>query len=273
MSSRVMSLLSSFAPEMEIYSIDEAFLKFEGCKYLNLQEYGLMIVKTVTKSTGVPVSIGIAKTKALSKVATKVAKKFPERTGGVYLIDDDEKRIKAKKNIATTRSFEKQYTEIEELRERISTFSVTCAEKLRSQGSCCNALLVFLHTNWFRKDLPQYSRNIVMQLPYPTNSSIEIARFAKEGLALIFKKGYQYKKAGVIVMDITPAAANQISFFENSNPKHKVLMEVIDRLNASIGQKKVKLASQALDRTWKMKQERLSPRYSTRFSEIITIYT
>jgi len=340
MSSRVMSLLSSFAPEMEIYSIDEAFLKFEGCKYLNLQEYGLMIVKTVTKSTGVPISIGIANTKALSKVATRVAKKFPEKTGGVYLIDDDEKRIKAlkwlpiedvwgigsrhakrlnalgitkayaftqlpdewvrknmsvvglrlkhelegkprldldtikaKKNIATTRSFEKQYTEFEELRERISTFSVTCAEKLRRQGSCCNALMIFLHTNWFRKDLPQYSRNIVMKLPYPTNSSIEIARFAKEGLALIFKKGYQYKKAGVIVMDITPEVANQISMFENSNPKHKVLMGVVDRLNASIGQKKVKLASQALDRTWKMKQERLSPRYSTRLSEIITIYT
>jgi DNA polymerase V len=297
-----------------------------------------MIVKTVTKSTGVPISIGIANTKALSKVATKVAKKFPDKTGGVYLIDDDEKRIKAlkwlpiedvwgigsrhakrlnalgitkayaftqlpdewvrknmsvvglrlkhelegkprldldmieaKKNIATTRSFEKQYTEFEELRERISTFSVTCAEKLRRQGSCCNALMIFLHTNWFRKDLPQYSRNIVMQLPYPTNSSIELARFAKEGLALILKKGYQYKKAGVIVMDITPEVANQISMFENSNPKHRVLMDVVDRLNASIGQKKVKLASQALDRTWKMKQERLSPRYSTRLSEIITI--
>ena len=74
-------------------------------------------------------------------------------------------------------------------------------------------------------------------------------------------------------MDITPEAANQISMFENSNPKHKVLMDIVDRLNASIGQKKVKLASQALDRTWKMKQERLSPRYSTRLSEIITIYT
>ena len=74
-------------------------------------------------------------------------------------------------------------------------------------------------------------------------------------------------------MDITPEGMNQISMFENTNPKHKLLMDVIDRLNSDIGQKKVKLASQALDRTWKMKQERLSPRYSTRLSEIITIHT
>ena len=340
MSARVMDILSSFAPEIEVYSIDEAFLNFEGCDYINLQEYGLKIVKTVTKSTGIPISVGIANTKALSKVANKVAKKFPEKTGGVYLIDDDEKRVKAlkwlpiedvwgigrrhakrlmalgiktayaftqlpdqwvrknmsvvglrlkhelegkprlgmdiakaKQNIATTRSFDRNYTEFDQLRERITTFSVTCAEKLRRQKSCCNAILIFLHTNGFRADLPQYSRNIVMKLPYPTNSSIEIAKFAVQGLALIFKKGYQYKKAGVIVMDITPENTNQISMFENTNPKHKLLMDVIDRVNNAIGQKKVKLASQALDRTWKMKQERLSPRYTTRLSEIITIHT
>lgn len=339
MSARVMNLLATYTPDIEVYSIDEAFLKFEGFDYINLQEYGLKIVKTVTKSTGIPISMGIANTKALAKVATKVAKKFPEKTGGVYLIDDDEKRVKAlkwlpiedvwgigrrhakrlmalgitnafaftqlpdqwvrknmsvvglrlkrelegkpmldletakpKQNIATTRSFDKQYTEFDELRERIATFSVTCAEKLRHQKSCCNALLIFLHTNGFRADLPQYSRNIVMQLPFPTNSSIEIAKFAIEALKHIFKAGYQYKKAGVIVMDITPEDTNQISMFENADPKHKVLMDVMDRLNNAIGEKKVKLASQALDRTWKMKQERLSPRYTTRLSEIITIH-
>lgn len=339
MSARVMNLLATMAPEIEVYSIDEAFLKFEGCNYLNLHEHGLQIVKTITKSTGIPVSVGIANTKALAKVANKIAKKFAEKTGGSYLIDSEEKRIKAlkwlpiedvwgigrrhakrlmsigiknayaftqlpdqwvrknmsvvglrlkhelegkptldmelvkdKKNIATTRSFDSNYTEIEQLRERIATFTVTCAEKLRRQKSCCNALLIFLHTNGFRSDMPQYSRNIVMKLPFPTNSSIELVKFAIEGLNLIFKPGYQYKKAGVIVMDFTPEATGQISMFANSNPKHKLVMDVMDRLNRAIGQKKVKLASQALDRTWKMKQERLSPRYSTRLSEIITIH-
>lgn len=111
------------------------------------------------------------------------------------------------------------------------------------------------------------------QLPFLTNSSIEIAKFVIEGLKHIFKTGYQYKKAGVIVMDITPEDTNQISMFENTNPKHKVLMDVMDRLNSAIGPKKVKLASQALDRTWKMKQEWLSPRYTTRLNEVITIHT
>ena len=339
MSARVMNLLTTMAPQIEIYSIDEAFLDFEGCDYLDLQEHGLQMVETVTRSTGIPISVGIASTKALSKVANKIAKKFPGQTKGVYLIDNEEKRKKAlkwlpiedvwgigrrhadrlkalkimnafaftqlpdewvrknmsvvglrlkhelegkptlgmervkdKKNIATTRSFDENYREIDQLKERVTTFAVTCAEKLRRQKSCCNAILIFLHTNGFRSDLPQYSRNIVMKLPFPTNSSIEIAKFAVEGLKQIFKQGYQYKKAGVIVMDFTPEDTGQISLFGNTDPRHRAAMTVMDRLNSAIGQKKVKLGSQALDRTWKMKQERLSPRYTTRLSEVITVH-
>ncbi len=339
MSSRVMNLLATMAPEIEIYSIDEAFLKFEGCEYLDLYEHGAKIVKTVTKSTGIPISIGIANTKALSKVANKIAKKFPEKTNGVYFIDNEEKRIKAlrwikiedvwgigrqhakrlmslgvntayaftqlpdqwvrknmavvglrlkhelegkptldmeqvknKKNIATTRSFDTNYTEIEQLLERVTTFTVTCAEKLRRQKSCCNTLMVFLHTNGFRNDIPQYSQNIVMKLPFPTNSSIELVQFATEGLNRIFRTGYKYKKAGVIVMDFTPEETRQISMFANTNPKHKIIMNVIDNINHTMGQQKVKLAGQALDRTWKMRQERLSPRYTTKLNEIIIIH-
>ncbi|HEY5589721.1 MAG TPA: Y-family DNA polymerase [Paludibacter sp.] len=338
MSARVMNLLATMAPEIEVYSIDEAFLNFEGCDYLDLQQHGLMIVKEVTRSTGIPVSVGIANTKALSKVANKVAKKFPKETGGSYIIDTDLKRIKAlkwlpvedvwgighrhakrlttlgiknayqftqlpdlwvrqnmavvglrlkhelegkptlqmdrmkdRKSIATTRSFDKMYSEFDDLRERVTTYVVTCAEKLRRQHSCCNQLLVFVHTNGFRTDLPQYTRNIVMKLPYPTNSSIELARFVLQGLRMIFRKGYQYKKAGVVVMDFTPEDAGQISLFENSDPRHRLVMDVVDRMNTAIGQKKVKLASQALDRTWKMKQEKLSPRYTTRIGEVITV--
>ena len=95
MSARVMSILTEFAPEIEVYSIDEAFLKFEGCDYINLQEHGIKIRKTVTQNTGIPVSVGFAPTKALSKVANKIAKKFSDKTGGVYIIDNDEKRIKS----------------------------------------------------------------------------------------------------------------------------------------------------------------------------------
>ena len=97
MSSRVMNLLMNYTPEIEIYSIDEAFLKFKGFELFNLEEIGHEMRYTVTKGTGIPVSIGFAPTKALAKVANKVAKKFPERTKSVYVIDTEEKRIKGLK--------------------------------------------------------------------------------------------------------------------------------------------------------------------------------
>jgi DNA polymerase V len=338
MSHRVMSILNTFCPEIEIYSIDEAFLDFNGFDNIDLQEYGEKIAATVYKFTGLPVSIGFAPTKALSKVANRIAKKFPKETKGVYIIDSDSKRIKAlkwlhiediwgigrqltkrllatgvksaydftmlnditiqkqmsivelrlkkelcgesvirlekraaKKNIATTRSFEKNYTTFEELKERVVTFSVSCAEKLRKQKSNCRALMVFIHTNGFRKEMPQYSRNIVVKLPFETSSSIEIAHYAVIGLQKIFREGYAYKKAGVIIMDFSPEDTVQTFLFENTNPKHKIVMQTMDSINNKIGQHKIKLASQDRDRIWKMKQERLSPRYTTKLSDIITI--
>jgi DNA polymerase V len=337
MSSRVMNILTSFSPEIEIYSIDEAFLKFEGCNYIDFDSYGKKIHETVSMSTGIPVSIGFAKTKALAKVANKIAKKFNQKTNNVYLIDNELKRIKAlkwlpiedvwgigsqlskklkykginnafdftqlsdtwvkknlsivelklkkdlegiptlkievvadKKSIATTRSFEKDYTNYNDIKERISTFAVSCAEKLRKQKSNCNALIIFLRTN-SNKNLPQYNKNIVIQLPFPTNSSIEISKLAIKGLKHIYRDNYHYKKAGVIATKITPQHEKQLMLFQNSNPKHEKLMLIIDKLNNDFGQQKIKIASQDLGRTWKMKQEHLSPRYTTKLSEIITI--
>lgn len=338
MSSRVMSILSTFSPDVEIYSIDEAFLKFDGFDYFDLAEYGKEINKSVRVGTGIPISTGFANTKALSKVANRIAKKYPKETGSVYIIDTDEKRIKAlkwlavgniwgigrrhaerlriygvttayqfteltdtwvkknmgiiglklkrelegkstldledikrKKSIATTRTFDKNYSKLYDIQERVSTFGVNCAEKLRKQKSCCNLIMVFIHTNGHRKELPQYSRNIVVKTDYSTSSSIDIVRYAIMGLKAIYKEGYQYKKAGVIVMGITPEEEKQLNFFTEENPKHHKLMKVMDGLNKSIGQKKLKLACQDLGRTWKMKQERLSPRYTTRIDEIITV--
>src|SRR5690606_3886694 len=97
MSSRVMNLLSEFTPEIEIYSIDEAFLKFNGFEYFNLQDIGNQMRNRVTKGTGIPISIGFAPTKALAKLANRIAKKFAEKTNGVYIIDSEEKRLKALK--------------------------------------------------------------------------------------------------------------------------------------------------------------------------------
>ena len=95
MSSRVMSTLATFTPDLEVYSIDEAFLKFEGFAHYNLTAHALDMVQTVKRQTHIPISVGIAPTKALAKIANKIAKKFPERTQSVYVIDTEEKRIKA----------------------------------------------------------------------------------------------------------------------------------------------------------------------------------
>lgn len=338
MSTRVMRILSGFTPEIEIYSVDEAFLKFDGFKYVDLNEYGLQIKNKVIKSTGIPVSVGFASTKALAKVANRIAKKFPDVTKGVYIIDSDEKRIKAlkwlkiedvwgigrqyakrlksinintaldfvnlpdawvkqhmsvvglrlkkelegvstldlesiqsKKNIATTRSFEKMYTDFNQVKERVSTFAISCAEKLRKQNSHCNMLLVFVQTNFHRKDLQQYSKSIVIKTPYPTNSSIDLVKIATSGLKEIFKEAYQYKKAGVLVMGITPTNIKQYTLFTQENPKHEALMKTVDRLNNNIGQNKVKFGGQDLGRQWKMNQEQLSPRYTTNINEIISV--
>jgi DNA polymerase V len=338
MSSRVMTILQEYTPELEIYSIDEAFLKLVGFEYFDLNQYGYDIQKHVRTWSGIPICVGIAPTKALAKVANKIAKKHPQRTNNSYVIDTEEKRVKAlkwlkiedvwgigrkhsirlkeigvhtaydftqindawvrrnlsvvglrlkhdlagiptldledikpRKNIATTRSFERNLTHYEDLKERVTTFAVSCSEKLRKQNSCCTSVMVFIRTNNHRTELEQYNNSIVIKLPFPTNSSIEIAQFACEGLNKIYRKGYQYKKAGVIIMDFRPQNEIQLNIFNNSNPKHSPLMKVIDKINASFGQQKIKLASQDLKRVWKMKQERLSPRYTTKLSDVILI--
>ena len=179
--------------------------------------------------------------------------------------------VKPKKNIATTRSFERNLTELKDIKERITTFAVSCSEKLRQQHSVCTSIMVFIRTNYHREELEQYQNNIILRLPFPTNSSIELAKFANQALELIFKPNFAYKKAGVIIMGFKPEDEIQLSLFENSNPKHHFLMKTIDQINNSLGQQKIKLASQDLKKMWKMKQARLSPRYTTKLSDIIIV--
>lgn len=325
MSSRVMNILSDFTPDVEIYSIDEAFLEFIGFERFDMNSYCKKMKYTVEKSTGLPICIGLAPTKALSKIANRIAKKFQDKTGGIFIMKDDSARIKAlkwlkiedvwgigrqhalrlkrhnvtnayefsklpaewvrkhmsvvglrlqkelqgerslgletsanKKAIATTRSFDKQYDDFEYVKERVSSFTIKCAEKLRKQGSCCQMVCVFLKTNKFRQDLPQHQNSIVVQTGYPTNSSIDLVKFAVLGLQKIFKEGFHYKKAGVIVMELVPENQRQLSFFSGENPKHSNLMQEIDRMNTFYGSGAVRFGSQDLGNLWKMRRERLS---------------
>lgn len=336
MSRRVMSLLSNFSPQQEIYSIDECFLNLEGIN-VDLQQYGLQMKSRVEKGTGIPISIGIAPTKALAKLANRIAKKFPKETGGSYVIDTEAKHFKAlkwlkvediwgmgrrnarklyaiganrafdfvqlpeswvlknmtitglnlqkdlkgiptlemvpvekKKSIATTRTFEKNLRTFDEVKERITTFTAMSAEKLREQQSLCQRLIVFLETNRFKEHETQYYPSILVKLPFPTNSTLELVKYANIGLKQIYKSPLYFKRGGVLLTDFVDAREFQPSLFFNSDPRHKQLMQVIDGLNTKYHKDAIRLASQD-PRKHKMRQEHLSKHYTTDIREILTV--
>ena len=338
MSNRVMQTLSEFVHEMEVYSIDEAFINFQGMK-VDLNEYGRKIVTTVKRNTGLPVSLGIANTKTLTKVANKFAKKY-KGYNGVCVIDSEEKRIKAlklteiddvwgigyryvkklkkmgvntaydfsqlnkiwvrknmtvvgermwmelngepvidmelevppKKQICTSRAFGKTVSSLEELKESVSTYASLCAEKLRKQNGCAVSLMVFIHTNNFREDLPQYFRNSVINLPIPTNSTLEIVKYAMKALELIYRPGFQFKKAGVIITEIVPENSIQSNmFYDLDRDKHSRLMNVLDSVNSGFIRNQVTLGIQGVKRTWSLRQEKLSPKYTTEFKDLMVV--
>jgi DNA polymerase V len=342
LSRRVMEILNQFTPNVEIYSIDEAFLNFDGLTIVDYHEYGLQMKNRVRKWLGLPICIGFAETKALSKVANKIAKKFQDRTQGVYVIDSEEKRIKAlkwtkiedvwgigyrmtkkvklrnintafdfiqpqhetwikntmgvtglrlkaelegksvldlepdkkqKNSIAITRSFPKQISDFDLLRERITTFAAVCAEKLRRQKSCCHTIIVMLVVDKHTIKTSKYYFNSAITLPYATNSTLTIANAAIDLLKQLHhgNEHLKFKKAGVIVSELIGENQKQFQLFEEENPKHLALMKAMDRLNTKIGDTKVKLASQNLKKTWDMKQNHLSDRYTTNFKEILEI--
>ncbi len=339
LSHRVMKILEGFTPHVEPYSIDEAFMNFDGMKIPDFHHYGLQMKNRIMKWLSIPVSVGFAETKALSKVANKIARKYPDRTQGVYIIDSEEKRIKAlkwtkiedvwgigfrltkkmkaknintaydftlpqhesfiktamgvvglrlkyelegksvleleepkdKKNIAITRSFAGNITTLDEMKERVSTFATVCAEKLRKQKSCCHGVILYLRKDKYKTDRMRYNFYRMETLPFASNSSITISNLAVKMLKEIFEQGEIYKKAGVIVTNIIPENQKQFHLFEEENPKHLKLMKVMDDYYKKTGERKIRLGNQDLQKTWKMKQDHLSKKYTTDITQILKI--
>lgn len=340
-SNRVMKILEQFTPNLEVYSIDEAFLNFDGLDIPDYHYYGLQMKMRIQKWVGIPVCVGFAPTKALSKVANRIAKKFQQRTKGIYVIDSEEKRIKAlkwtkiedvwgigrrwemkvkarnintafdftlpqheawikkemgvigmrlkyelegksvldlepvteqKKSIATTRSFPKQIADFDLLRERITTFATVCAEKLRKQKSCCHTIIVMLVIDKHTIKAPRYYLNLAMTLPFGTNSDLTISNAAISLFRQLHKgnEDIKFKKAGVIVTQLTDENKKQFQLFDDENPKHLALMQTIDYLNKKNGEKIMRLATQNT-KTWNMRQNYLSPKFTTSFKQILEI--
>lgn len=180
--------------------------------------------------------------------------------------------IPAKKAILTSRSFGEMLSDLGNVSQAVTRFASSCAYKLRKQKSVASILMVFITTNPHRKDLAQYARNRVIHLPVPTNSSIEINHYAQLALSSIFKEGFRYKKAGVIVSCITPQDnVQQALFDEVPREKHSDIMTVMDSLNEKYGRDTLRLGTQGFSKRWKLRQEKLSPCYTTRWEEFITI--
>lgn len=341
MSSRVMATISAVIPEVEIYSVDECFIRFDRWPVDDLLEAGHDIVRKVRRHTGIPTSMGIAPTKTLAKVAAKFAKKYPGYNS-VCVIDTEEKRRKAlaltpvddvwgigrrlgrklhamkidtalqladlpkaraerifnivgqrtwrelngqpciememtppdKKQICCSRSFANMIYDPEPLTEAMAAFATIASRKLREQRSCAAGLCVFIHTNHFREDLEQYYASNFATLPEPTDDTMTISAAAVNALMPIYRRGYGFKKAGILITDIVPATSIQQSLFTDAKDRERRhnLMQVMDSINlGSMTRDMVHIATRApLDSC--VRCQHASRRYSTRLSDIITVH-
>ncbi|MGD8512824.1 MAG: Y-family DNA polymerase [Deltaproteobacteria bacterium] len=335
MSQRVMETLEQFTPDIEIYSIDEAFLSLSGFEHLNLYQYGRNIRRTVEKWTGIPVSIGIAATKTLAKIATRIAKKEKSSRGVCSLVNDSRlddvleaipvehiwgigrrsaKKLHArglynakqfkyanakwvkkhltvvglriqqelwetscipleqfpppKKQIICSRSFGRPVTSLHDLREAVSDYTHQAAMKLRKQKSLAEVLKVYIATNRFKAEL-QYCNAIHVTFPSATADSFQLARFACRCVERIFRSGYRYKKAGVVLAGLIPEGECQADLFWNTSSLRKQkLMDGLDVINEKYGHGSIQIASAGIHQPWQMKRGFMSPHYTTRWKDI-----
>lgn len=338
MSKRVMATLKKYVEFIEIYSIDEAFLYLQSIPTENLKEYGEQLARTIRRSTGIPVSIGISHTKTLAKIASKLCKKYPKLNSACLMYRDEDiskvlssypiedvwgigrrhtKMLKEcnimsaaqfcelsrewvhnrmsitgvrtwnelkgkpciefshevadKQTITISRSFARELYDIEQLHETVATFAAIAAEKLRKQRSVAQQLQVFILTNSHREDQPQHREGCITHFITPTDSTLEIVKAATALLQRLYRRGYGYKKSGVTLSGITPANCVQGELFDNiDRPKHKLLMDTIDRINAKMGNESIKVVSQGTitDHT---NRDFLSRQYTTKWDDIIVV--
>ncbi len=173
-----------------------------------------------------------------------------------------------RQQIISSRSFGSMVTELAVLKDALSTFVANACAKLRAQNSHAAVIQVFLQTNRFRKDLPQYMPSLAVPLPYSTNDSLEVNRWASYLCERMFKDGYQYKKAGIMLSEISPVTRRQADMLEPETTSNANLMQALDSLNQRYGRGTVKVSTQGAFKGWQMLQERKSPNYTTAWDEV-----
>ena len=341
MSSRAVSILREYSPNVEVYSIDESFLSLNGLGRLwpSFAGMGQSMRQRVLQWTGLPVCVGVGPSKTLAKLANHIAKKNPRFNGvcdlasmpqaeidtllagievgevwgvgrrieahlqaaGIRTVQDLrdapstwlrsrfgvvmertgnelrgisclalEEVAPAKKQIIASRSFGQPVHALPELSEALVSHVSRAAEKLRGQDGMCNAIHVFIHTNPFREQDPQYSNSIVIPLPNASADTRLLVRAALFGLKNIYKPGYAYKKAGVMLMGISDAQTAQGSLLleHGAGQRSEGLMKAMDALNRRYGRQTVSVFASAAPKSWAMRRENMSPCYTTRWSDV-----
>ncbi|MBT7853786.1 MAG: Y-family DNA polymerase [Opitutae bacterium] len=330
MSRRVTSVLRRFAPQLEVYSIDESFLNLEGIDEPTALAQDLR--ETVYKWTGIPVSIGIASSKTLAKAANRLAKKDGtgcrqlladqcdnalasikiedvwgvgrqlgrrlrqiriltardlakaspskiRRIGGVNL----ERTLRElnglsclgmeqrqpRQNICSSRSFGRPVMELHDMEEALSSYVMTAVQRMRGEGSLAHGIQVFLATNSFKENTPQYHNSISESLPEPTDDLLAITSAALRLLRRIYRNGYAYKKTGLLLLDLMSHSLRQTNLFtEDKTRNREALNHALDQVMDTHGRDSVFLASQGIRRGWQMRRDKRSQGWTTMWDEI-----
>lgn len=195
-----------------------------------------------------------------------------QELNGIPCIDTSE--IHRKQSICTSRSFGDMISDIDSLKASVATFASSCANKLRGQESGCKTVTVFIGSNHFREDLPQYGNAASASLIVPTSDTIEITQAALKALESIYLPGIMYKRSGVVVSDIFPITPVQGDLFDpiKNRPQRSALMKAIDSINHRYGLKTIQLGVEGEEKQpWKVKCEHRSPNFLTDINEILTI--
>lgn len=339
MSERVMTIIESLVPALEVYSIDEAFADLTGVPG-DLSAFGRHIRSTLLKRTGIPVGVGIARTKTLAKLANHTAKRLLDITGGVVDLCDPFKRdwtlrntdvgevwgigrrMKAhletmgiktamdlakadpwilrqkfsvviektarelagtsclelgeaappKQEICCSRMFGTRLTEIEPIKEAVATYTQRAAEKLRAQNSLCKKIRVSIRTGMFNPEEAKYANGALVELPYPTNDIRLMTKAATEAVNRLFRPGFKYSKAEVLLMDLRQPGEFTDDLFAQSQPvMADKVMSVLDEINGRWGKGVLRVASVPVAPSWAMRRELMSQSYTTKVNELWTV--
>ncbi len=341
-SHRVMYVLAQMTPQIEIYSIDEAFLNLEKIGHGNWGLFCSEVRERVGKDLGMPISVGIGATKTLAKAANYLAKKKKELScfdGVVELVNDAgiekgldampigevwgvgsryakklqakgietalqlrnadlmwvrremtimgerlvrelrgqrcaglAQKIKLNKQLIRSRSFGKPVQSLTGLEQAISSYASRACVKLREQGLVVGMVRVFIQTNPFNKKEKQYFNSATIKLGIPTADTRVVVEKSLESLRKIYKPGYRYKKAGVVMDQLKKADTIAEQLFEKGdNAKSKNLMGVMDKVNQTMGGNILHVGTMGVKQEWIAKPETCSGRFTTSWNELLEV--